>query len=355
MHRSLFAFLLALLLAGSLAPTASVQAAAASNDLLFNITCDGFDSRGGSITLDRDNTGTGREQFIITATDGLGNVIFNPTAEDFLVGTRLAFPLGLEFTWTSAPQANPLTLHIYSPAGNGLLEQSLYVKRETCDSLTTPVAGNPFILSPEALAFFGQGSVNPLSFDFLNYTGVTSPSTPINANPARPGSSDPDLINSLPGYLIVTAGALNLRSGDSAAYTVVGRVDINATLAVVGRNEDRSWWYVDVNGIVGWVNAEEVVIRGDLTNVPLVTVAGELERPRLAVFFTQPLRTIPVEGALTLCDVQQNVEYFIVGRNADATWYELAATCNGANVTGWLPAEAGGFRSGGGVSIPITD
>src|SRR5688572_53482 len=100
--------------------------AAIRNDLVFRVGCEGFQSRGGDIILDRDNTGSNRERFWIYATDGAGNMIYGPHEEWAYIGSFINIPAGLYFSWSSAPAANPLTVHIVSPEGNGAREQHVY-------------------------------------------------------------------------------------------------------------------------------------------------------------------------------------------------------------------------------------
>lgn len=306
---------------------------ASREGLVFRIGCEGFVSRGGDIVLNRDNTGAGREQFIITATDGNGNVVYAPSTESFRVGARITLPPGLFYGWTSAPTANPIIVRIYSPAGNELNEQTIYSVIGNCEDLDTV----------------------QLEYDFLDVLdGRTSPSVALNSVPPRPNNS-PAVNLGRVGYLIVNTDNLNVRSGDGPEYTVVGIVDGGTQLVVLGRNENRSWWYVQVGEIVGWVTAELTLIRGDLTTIPIVPVVGEISRPSLFLFTSQFLLTLPIEGALTVCEIPGNVDYYIIGRTSNSAWYELEASCGGAVVTGWVPAERGGLRNPAESFIAVTD
>lgn len=313
--------------------TLPIVQGAAREGLVFRVGCEGFVSRGGDIVLNRDNTGADRETFIIVATDGNGNIVYGPTTESFRVGARLTLPPGLAFDWTAAPTANPINVRVYSPAGNDLNEQTIYTALGTCEDLETA----------------------EIEFDIVEATdGSTSPSVGLNAVPPR--ASNPSGVNrGREGYLLVNTDNLNVRSGDGAEYTVVGIVDGGTELVVLGRNENRSWWYVQVGDVVGWVAAELTLIRGDLTNIPVVPVTGEIERPSLFLYTNQFLLTVPVEGALTVCEIPGNTEYYIIGQTANSAWYELEASCGGATVTGWVLAELGALRDPAETFIPVTD
>ncbi|MBC8099311.1 MAG: SH3 domain-containing protein [Armatimonadetes bacterium] len=172
--------------------------------------------------------------------------------------------------------------------------------------------------------------------------------------PPRPSNPD-NLTTGQPGYLIVNTDNLNIRSGDGPEYTVVGVVDGGTELIVLGRNENRTWWYVQVADIKGWVIGELSIVRGDLTNIPVVPVLGEVARPSLYVFVEATLFTIPVEGALGVCQIAGDRDYYVIGRTVSSVWLELEATCDGATVTGWVKAELGGLRNAANSFIPVTD
>lgn len=311
--------------------------AAVRNELVFRVGCEGFQSRGGDIILNQDNTGTNRERFIIHATDGNGNTIYGPHEEWSYIGSFINIPAGLFFPWTSAPTANPLTVRVISPEGNGYREQWVYTATGSCGNL------------PTILIDF---------YDFESYAGNTSPSVPINADPPRPVGMELSLNDwsGYPGYLITTAGSLNIRSGDNAVYTIVGRVRNGTYLRVVGRNEDRSWWYVQVDDIVGWVNAEHVLIRGDLTDIPVVPVEGQVTHPTFVPYSRQTIYTLPIFRALPVCEVAGNLEYYVIGRDIGTDWYEIEAMClDGRYLTGWIEADKGAIRNPGEVFIRVTD
>lgn len=304
------------------------------NGLVFRMDCDGFISRGGELIFNRDNTGVGREQIVITATDGAGNVIYAPTTESFYVGSQLTLPPGLFFGWTTAPAANPLYVQIYSPAGNGLNLQTIYATVGSCAGLETVVEDE--IALNEIL------------------DGRTSPSVPLNTTAPRP-INPLNSVKNQAGYLIVNTDNQNIRSGDGPEYTVVAKVDGGTELFVLGRNEARTWWYVQIDDVLGWVLGELTIIRGDLTGVPVVPVTGEIAQPTLFLFATTKLAVLPVEGSLTVCEIPGNLEYYVIGQNVRATWFELEATCNGSTVTGWVLAEAGGLRNPAESFIPVSD
>ncbi len=305
-------------------------------DVRWTAGCEGFTSNGGGIILDRDNTGSGQEHFVITVIDGDGNVIFGPVSDSAALGSRLSFTRGVFFPYSVEPASNPILLTVTSPAGNGYNDQLVYGTIGIC-------GGIPF--NNDALE--GTSTL----FDVID--GRTSPSVPLNVDPPRP--SNPENLGIVTdGYLIVNTASLNIRSGDGPEYTIVGRVSGGTELIVLGRNPSRSWWYVQVGEILGWVNGIHIALRGDLTGVPIVPVTGELFPARFVVYADSILRIAPSETAAPLCEIDGGLEYFINGQNSTGSWIEVIATCDVLDVTGWLPLEAGAIRNSGDLSIPVT-
>ncbi len=157
------------------------------------------------------------------------------------------------------------------------------------------------------------------------------------------------------GYLIVNTSYLNVRSGDGAGYTVLGIVSGGDTLDVIGRNHDRSWWFVDAGGVEGWVANQHVIVRGDLRDVPVVISDGVLIQPTLYVGFPDnPLWNDLSAAGVILCRLPGRSEFPLVGRSAGGNWYQIVAECDGEVVVGWIRAEQGLVRNPAAIAIPVT-
>jgi hypothetical protein len=324
------------------------QASAAdSNDVSFNLGCDGFSS-GGEILLDRDNTGSRQETFSVSASDGAGNVIFAGQPDSFFVGGTVSWADGGTFAWTRPPEFNPLTLRVVSLEGNGLPAEVAHVSVGSCADL-------PTLTIPSEL---GQGGGLGVVLDPRLLEGETSPDVPLNTAPPRP-ENPLGLAPALPGYAIVNTDNLSVRSGDGAEYTLVAIVDGGTQLVVLGRNEPggdaETWWYVQVGDVVGWVSGQFLVFRGDLSHVPEVPVTGDLIQPRFFLIRDEaPLYATPDFNASGICTLPGGLEYLVVGRDADIVWYQIEADCNGTTVTGWIPAYLGAIRNPAALFIPVT-
>jgi hypothetical protein len=310
----------------------SVASAATRDQIRWSVSCSGFQSEGGGFILDRDNTGQGREAFSITGTDGFGNIIFGPYSESLFIGTEISFLEGKAFAWTAQPAANPLRITVISHSGNGLADQVVYSAQGSCALVETTIA------------FDSQEAID----------GTTSPSTPLNVDPARP--TNPDGIGQTQrGFLFSNTTSANLRSGDGLKYTIVGRIRGGTELIVLGVNESRTWWLVQVGEIRGWISNEIVINRGDLRGVPIVLALGEILPPRYYIYArTTTLYTAPSEFSSAACIIPGDLEYEVVGRTFNATWFQLKVNCNGVEVIGWVPAEAGAMRNDGSLPVPIT-
>jgi uncharacterized protein YgiM (DUF1202 family) len=69
---------------------------------------------------------------------------------------------------------------------------------------------------------------------------------------------------------VTTSRDLNMRAGDSTAYSVMTVIPANETVLVTGVNEDSSWYQVEYNGAVGWISA--TYTEGDVpADMPIAT------------------------------------------------------------------------------------
>jgi len=306
--------------------------AAERDDASWTVTCEGFRSNGGGFVLTRDNTGIGREELVIYATDGNGKLIYETAVESFIVGGGLYITDGVTFRWTAAPTANPLTVTVISSAGNGYPEEPVYQVQGTCENFPTFLTPLPF---PQERTISPSVEINE--------------SSPLVTNPENIGEN-------YEGYLIVNTFRANLRSGDGTEYTVVARVSGGTELIVLGVNEERTWWLVQVDEVNGWINNDLILVRGDLTNVPIIDpieAQGEILPPRFYLWITSPLYAFANDRGGVICQLEGDLEYVIVGKNGDSSWYLVDAYCGNKWVEGWFPAEFGAIRNLGALPIPV--
>ena len=71
--------------------------------------------------------------------------------------------------------------------------------------------------------------------------------------------------------VVVQVSTLNVRTGPSTLYPVVGRVHKGQTFAINGKNPNETWWQIWLeNGALGWVYKKLVTLRGAVAIVPVV-------------------------------------------------------------------------------------
>jgi len=137
--RKLLVVGLVVLLAAGIAGTRSTQAISYPVSPVYGITCNGITQSNGSASVlwDRDTAAGGQntENLKYLVTDGAGKVLFS--FDDIRSVGSTANPVG--FSYTAAPDFNPIRLLLTSPAGNGLPEQVLF-------DLTGECAGLPSVI-----------------------------------------------------------------------------------------------------------------------------------------------------------------------------------------------------------------
>ncbi|MCQ3929785.1 MAG: hypothetical protein DPW16_04950 [Chloroflexi bacterium] len=67
---------------------------------------------------------------------------------------------------------------------------------------------------------------------------------------------------------IVNAGALNIRSGPGAGYTILGRAVGGDQFVILARDAAFLWIQIDTDFGEGWVNRNYIIIRGDVSSLP---------------------------------------------------------------------------------------
>ena len=136
---------------------------------------------------------------------------------------------------------------------------------------------------------------------------------------------------------VVATGRLNVR--DTPVYLlgrVVTQIDRGESYPVVGRNLEGTWAQLDVDGILGWVNARYLVAPG-LADAPFSASAAavgivnaRVQTGRLNV------RDFPHhEFGFVLTKVYNNTIWPVTGRNTDSTWAQVDV--NGTS--GWVNAR----------------
>lgn len=132
-----------------------------------------------TLTFDRDNTGSGRERYVIDIVDGIGTSLRHyDIARD--VGVVLS-PATVNTAFSNAPVANPLRITLTSIAGNGFDAQVVWDETGTCAGLGY---GHPPVTVPADFTVVAGGSLSgsldayasDADGDDLTFSVVTAPS-----------------------------------------------------------------------------------------------------------------------------------------------------------------------------------
>ncbi|MDM8521287.1 SH3 domain-containing protein [Anaerolineales bacterium HSG6] len=97
----------------------------------------------------------------------------------------------------------------------------------------------------------------------------TPTSTRVIQGTAESVSPDTPTPQSANGAEATTLNGVNLRAGPGVDYQVVGQLEANVTMPIVGRNSDSSWWQIELDdGRVVWLSGQ-VVETSQTENVPV--------------------------------------------------------------------------------------
>lgn len=189
--------------------------------------------------------------------------------------------------------------------------------------------------------------------------GGVGPAYGLNVNPPRPVNAAGVAVGRS-AYGVVNTDNLFLRQGDSTDYAPIGILDGGTELILIGTNGQSGnnfWWYVEVGGLRGWAKGEFIALRGDASDLPIVTARGTFTPASFYIGGENWLYSAPDYGSQELCLLPGNLFYVVIGqdRNASPDFYQITGACDtGAVLTGWIPAPNGILRNTAGLSIPVT-
>lgn len=108
---------------------------------------------------------------------------------------------------------------------------------------------------------------------FPTLTPTATPYTTPTPSPTwTPLPTPVDTPTPTPGpYALVVAPIVNVRSGPSVAYAIIGQVYQNERYDITGRNEAFTWWQICcVNGQQGWITTQLTAPGGAADTVPVI-------------------------------------------------------------------------------------
>lgn len=98
---------------------------------------------------------------------------------------------------------------------------------------------------------------------------LTVPSLPTDT-PVPPATLEPLPVTGPCVVASGSGGAVNVRSGPSTEYSVLGQLFGPQTAPVIGRLADNSWYQIAVNSVIGWISASVVRTGGVCVGLPIV-------------------------------------------------------------------------------------
>jgi uncharacterized protein YraI len=145
---------------------------------------------------------------------------------------------------------------------------------------------------------------------------------------------------------------VNVRSGPSTNYAILGVLAPGERAAVTGRGgTDNQWLQIDFNGRDGWVAFYVVNVSGDLRSVapaPATTGADVDTQVVILTRFNTNLRAEPRLNAAVLAVVPYEAELRAEARTADSAWVQVTYE----DQTGWLIASLLTIVDGSIVALP---
>jgi uncharacterized protein YgiM (DUF1202 family) len=167
----------------------------------------------------------------------------------------------------------------------------------------------------------------------------------LNFNMTRQSGSGAPPPVSGPAINVTGAFRLNVRANpDPVNGAILTQIRRNETYPIVGRNNDTTWWQINVNGTIGWVSAR-FVTAVNAQNVPVVgssapppTAPPPVTGAAITVTNASRLNVRNAPNAFTgqvLTRISRGDTFPIVGRNSDSSWWQI----NVNGTVGWINAR----------------
>lgn len=66
------------------------------------------------------------------------------------------------------------------------------------------------------------------------------------------------------GFALTARFNLNIRRGAGVNFGIIGRLPAGQSAQILARNNSNTWWYINYNGVIGWVNGSFVNLPANL-------------------------------------------------------------------------------------------
>lgn len=225
-----------------------------------------------------------------------------------------------------------------SPAlyGNRILSQTVYV------FALTGTGG------AETMAIYDNGVQRAGIGDDSGVVGGPAPAATATATLRPTATTLP--ASATPGFLVATVnnnvGALNVRTGPDTVYPEIDELRPGEQVTIIGRNQDYTWLFVQINGQTGWIFTQYVtvfdpgglyavlpIVPSPATPTPTVTqgpVDPDLIITNVTISPTNPQPNSPMTATITV----QNQGSTNAGPFAVATSFRPGEVFTAQNVNG---------------------
>lgn len=208
---------------------------------------------------------------VVATESGSGVARIDFSVDGVLIGSQIA-PIAegqprfsAQQLWQpSEPRGYLITAEAFRADGSSIGETGVVVQVVSAPTAqaalrsTIPPSRTPLPLTPTALP----------TFEMLG--------TPLALNTPTPSPSAAQPLNA--PRLRVTFDFLNVRARPDASSEQIGRLTRGDEAFIIGRNEGRTWWAIERDGLRGWVinNPEWIQVSGETADVPLATTTDAL-------------------------------------------------------------------------------
>lgn len=176
---------------------------------------------------------------------------------------------------------------------------------------------------------------------------LTRVETAINTN-------NPPTTNNTGARIAVTTSQLNVRENPSITGRVLTQITRSQIYPIIGRNADSTWWQINVNGTIGWVNAT-YVSASNIQNVAVTNSNTQVNPPSTGFTVTTNANVNMRTGASTtfgiLNVIPRNTSVSILARTSDSAWWQVSYR----GVVGWVNASFVTLQSNANLNqIPVS-
>lgn len=136
-----------------------------------------------------------------------------------------------------------------------------------------------------------------------------------------------------PGALtatVINARVLNIRGAPSLGGVKIGQILRGQTYQVVGRNDDATWFLLQLSGFRGWAWGYYLFIHGNEFNAPVMSANTLLDLygmqdtgVRIETEAALRLRAGPSVATNQIGRIPWGTQLPVVGRTADGYWYQV--------------------------------